>query len=1011
LIQRKPEKERNTGSILEETILRIESLQKLDRITNLETYGNTREEQLFGVGLELTITWINRMLFLKLLEAQLLSYHKGDKHYAFLSAEKFRCASGLDVLFFDILAKSPENRHPDTKLQYEKIPYLNSSLFEITELEHQTVLIGNLHTDKILPLYSQTVLKNQKGQKQTENLKTLDYLFGFLDAYDFGAEGKAEVQEENKPLITASVLGLVFEKINGYKDGSFFTPGFITMYMCKETLRRAIVQKFNEVKNWNCKTITDLSNTITDLKGANEIMNSLKICDPAVGSGHFLVSVLNEMIAIKNELGILIDKNGKSLSRYAITVENDELKIFNQDEEAFIYFPKFPESRRVQETLFREKQTIIENCLFGVDINPNSVKICRLRLWIELLKNAYYTEESKYTELETLPNLDINIKVGNSLVSRFALDADLKQALKKSKWTVETYRNAITTYFRTTNREQKKEIERLIADIKADFRAEISKNDSRLVRKRKLEGEMYMLANQNLAFESEKERKEKAKKIEKLTQELASVEAEIEEMKANRVFENAFEWRFEFPEVLNEDGDFVGFDVVVGNPPYIKEYEGKELFAGLHSNEVYQGKSDMWYLFAALGTNLLKSNGLLSLIATNNWVTNAGASKLRNFLVENTKFLEFVDFSSYMVFDMASVQTMIMSFEKEQVNNYGFTYRKLTNIKPDEEEVTALLLHEPHKNISVITPLIDKDNLLNQTFTFNNDDNEKVLAKIQSMANFFLDEKLEVAQGIVPNPDVVTQKGIVKIPSDKIQKYNIKAGDNVFVVDSAFANKVTEFEKEFLKPLYEPYHLSKYSIPKTTDKLIIYLTKKNFKPDLPNIINHLDKYKEIMLDRRENQTGQIEFYHLHWARNEAFFAKGEKILAVRKCANSPVFSYTEEAAYVMMSINVIKTERVNQKYLTGLLNSKLIEFWLKHKGKMQGNNFQIDKEPLLALPLLQPDMLLQQQIADKVATIISTKQANSEADISVLETEIDNLIYKLYDLTAEEINIVENGTK
>jgi type II restriction/modification system DNA methylase subunit YeeA len=203
--------------------------------------------------------------------------------------------------------------------------------------------------------------------------------------------------------------------------------------MCKETIRRAVVQKFNEAavtfpKFKTLEKFEDLYDTIGDTfnkQEANTIINSLKICDPAVGSGHFLVSALNEIIAIKSELKILLDRKGKTLRDYQVEVVNDELIITNDDGLLFDYKPKNHESHRIQEALFHEKETLIESCLFGVDINPNSVKICRLRLWIELLKSAYYTEESHFTELETLPNIDINIMCGNSLISRFALDADL----------------------------------------------------------------------------------------------------------------------------------------------------------------------------------------------------------------------------------------------------------------------------------------------------------------------------------------------------------------------------------------------------------------------------------------------------------------------------------------------------------------------------------------------------------------------------------------------------------
>ena len=317
---------------------------------------------------------------------------------------------------------------------------------------------------------------------------------------DFTSEGSEEIQEDNKTLINASVLGLIFEKINGYKDGSFFTPGFITMYMCRETIRKAVVQKFNETKNWECKTIDELYNKIEGRNEANEIVNSLKICDPAVGSGHFLVSALNEIIAVKNDLRILQDREGKRLKEYHFEVVNDELITTDEEGLIFEYNPKSKESQRVQETLFHEKQTIIENCLFGVDINPNSVKICRLRLWIELQKNAYYKNE---TELETLPNIDINIKCGNSLISRYPIDANLSKALRSSKWTIDSYRLAIATYRNAQSKEQKREMEKLILTIKQDFTSEIRKNDPLKTRLDKLANELYNRFTGNFLFEPE----------------------------------------------------------------------------------------------------------------------------------------------------------------------------------------------------------------------------------------------------------------------------------------------------------------------------------------------------------------------------------------------------------------------------------------------------------------------------------------------------------------------------
>ena len=299
LIQRKREGDRHSGTLLEDTIQRLEALDKVDRVNNPSRYGVSKEERLFNIALELNITWINRVLFLKLLESQLISYHSGDRAYSFLNSERLPDYDNLNKLFFQVLAKNYEDRTDEIKEFYSKIPYLNSSLFEPTELEHITLFISNLSNDKAIPILSSSVLKDRNGKRVTGDKNSLQYLFEFLDSYNFSSDGTGEIQEESKTLINASVLGLIFEKINGYQDGSFFTPGMITMYMCKEALRKAVAQKFNEVKGWDVK-YEELYNKINDKEEANKIVNSLKICDPSVGSGHFLVSVLNEIIAIKH---------------------------------------------------------------------------------------------------------------------------------------------------------------------------------------------------------------------------------------------------------------------------------------------------------------------------------------------------------------------------------------------------------------------------------------------------------------------------------------------------------------------------------------------------------------------------------------------------------------------------------------------------------------------------------------------------------------------------------------
>jgi hypothetical protein len=474
-IVRKPCGSRDNGSIIENAINELDSMDKLSRLPNKGQFGDTHEDQLFNVALELSITWINRILFLKLLEAQIIRYHDDDKKYAFLSSDKIEGYDDLNSLFFQILARTEEDRREGfLKENFSHVPYLNSSLFEPTDLENYTIAISNLRDKAKIDLYDKSILKKQDFGNG--HISPLDYLLKFLDAYDFSSEGSEDIQEEGKPLISASVLGLIFEKINGYKDGSYFTPSYITMYMCKDTITRTVLHKFNEVKGWECSCINDLYNRISDLQEANDIVNSIKICDPAVGSGHFLVSALNEMIALKSELGILLDRNGKRLRDYKVTVENDELIVSDNEFGIFKYIPHNHDSQRVQETLFHEKQTIIENCLFGVDINSNSVKICQLRLWVELLKHTYYKSDTN--RLETLPNIDINIKCGNSLISRFSLTEDLKPILKDLKISISEYKDAVSQYRNAQNKEDKKRLEAFITEIKTNLKTEIGQNDN-----------------------------------------------------------------------------------------------------------------------------------------------------------------------------------------------------------------------------------------------------------------------------------------------------------------------------------------------------------------------------------------------------------------------------------------------------------------------------------------------------------------------------------------------------
>ena len=675
IIRRKKDN-RNAASIIEAAIEALLTEDVLHRLPDPTVYGDSKEERVFNVALELTITWINRILFLKLLEGQLIAYHQGNNDYRFLHTEMVNDYDELFKLFHKVLAANFSERTTAIKEKYKLVPYLNSSLFDITELEDYTIKINALDNSGLLQIFDNSVLKDKR--KQVNALVTLDYLFQFLDAYDFASEGAEEVQEDNKTIINASVLGRVFEKINGYKDGSIYTPGFITMYMCKHVLRQAIVDKFIAVKGWSVKYFDELYNKIEDKKEANQIVNSIKVCDPAVGSGHYLVSALNEMIAIKSELGILMDEKGKTLRDYEIEVINDELLIADENGNIYGYNPKNTESNRVQKTLFYEKQTIIEHCLFGVDINPNSVKICRLRLWIELLKNAYYKpvvlqDGAIYEELETLPNIDINIKCGNSLLSRFSLDADLSKALKSIKYDMTAYRGFVNDYKNEKSREVKRGLQKIIDGIKGDFRTEITNNDPKQLKLKKLTGELFTLLNQGQIFElSAKEKKAQQDKKAKVQAEVDKLTATIEEIKANAIYKSAFEWRFEFPEVLDNEGNFEGFDVIIGNPPYIQlQKMGEDVKRGFEDQgfTTFTKTGDIYQLFYEHGVRILKQGGHLAYITSNKWMRTDYGAGTREFLASACKTTLVIDFGMAQLFDAATTYTNILFLQKASANS------------------------------------------------------------------------------------------------------------------------------------------------------------------------------------------------------------------------------------------------------------------------------------------------------------------------------------------------------
>ena len=472
-----------------------------------------------------------------------------------------------------------------------------------------------------------------------------------------------------------------------------------------------------------------------------------------------------------------------------------------------------------------------------------------------------------------------------------------------------------------------------------------------------------------------------------------------------------FSWQKAFPAVFERGG----FDCVVCNPPYLKEYTSRKVFEQTrksHLAKYYQGKMDLWQFFACYGIDISNKSGTLGFIVPNNWVTNAGARLLRNKILDECTLKSMVDFGSFMVFDRASIQTMILVFKNFKRNNYPFDYRKLEDTKPTIQHAYQLIRKEDGEGLKYLKPMINRTELIDEYLVFSDDKTKILLNKIQSKQNFILDAKNEVAQGIVAPQDNLNGAG------ERALNYQIPKGTGIFVVSNKEYRDIglNKKERRIVKPYYTTEQLGRFYGCDDNGYFIIYTSSEFKNPekikDYPNIKKHLDRFQKII-------TSENKPYGLNRARDEKFFT-GEKIMSLRKCIQ-PTFTFTDFDCYVSQTFFIIKTDRINQKYLTAVLNSKLIAFWLRHKGKMQGGLYQLDKEPLLEIPIFDTaSETIKKRIIDLVdqllqlnkelqTTLLTGRAEQTQSRIAHCEDRLNALVYELYDLTQEEIAMVEKA--
>ena len=1000
LIQRCAPERRQRGSLLENTLTQLRAEDMLRNLPpdELATYGDTPELQAFGVALELCLTWVSRLLFLKLLEGQLRRYHQpgSSQPFRFLDPRQLNEYDLLNRLFYRILNRpTPERELPEADL-YPHVPYLNSSLFEPSALERRTLRISGLDDLIALPLlggkgagktHRSVLRQDAAGAPPT----ALSYLLRFLDAYDFASEGAEEVQDDERPLISAAVLGLIFEKINGYRDGSFYTPGFITMYMCRHTLRRAVVRHFNERYGWHTEGVPDLREELAEAgrKRRPEFsaaFNELRVLDPAVGSGHFLVSALNELLAIKSELGLLLDDEGQRLP-YRLSVARDELAVTSDDDATlFEYRAHYdettrtrrvgPEHTRLQSALFREKRHLIEHCLYGVDLNPNSVRICRLRLWIELLKHAYYTPESAFRELETLPNLELNVRAGNSLISRYPLQADLTEVFRRKDFSLASYRRAVGEFFSARGREQKQVLEDFLQRLKDQFRTDIQRHDPLLKRITRAREDLLRAELDQKPDLFGKARLTEADGWARQTTarlNLDKLEAERQQREQGALFRDAFEWRFEFPEVLSADGSFRGFDAVLGNPPYIRQEELAPTTKA-HLRQHYTtgtGTADLYVYFYELGLGLLAPGGELSFITNNKWLRAGYGQGLRRYLLRpELRLQELLDFGDLPVFPEATTYPNILSVQRAP---QAATVRvaELTTLGSDttrfSETVEAAATDMPTLRLS------------EEAWSLAATDKQDLLEKLRA-AGTPLGEYVEgnLFRGI--------ETGL-----NEAFVIDVETRDFIISGDAKAADVIV--------PFLIGRDVKRYRSLKS-DKYLLYIPWDFNMGAYPSIESHLLPFKSELEKRPEVQKNRYPWFALRrYASEWVDEFKRPKIMSAAMSQNAP-FTLESDGHFSNDKTNIIVSDSL---FLLGVLNSTPTDFYFKSISSTKANGY-FEYKPVYLSQLPIPAATAEQQapIVALVEQVLAAKAASPAADTQALEQQLDTLVARLYGLTPAE---------
>ncbi len=473
-------------------------------------------------------------------------------------------------------------------------------------------------------------------------------------------------------------------------------------------------------------------------------------------------------------------------------------------------------------------------------------------------------------------------------------------------------------------------------------------------------------------------------------------------------------------DAIRNTMDKGGFDIVIGNPPYIGEKGNKEKFEEIKrfsfGKKYYEGKMDYFYFFIYRGIELLKNKGILTYITTNYFITADGATKLRKFLKENCVFTTIVNFNECNIFKSAKGQhNIIFSLEKSKNVFKPINIISFNKGNYEENEIKEALTNPISKEEVSSYTLKDQRELYSTSgniLLFTDIRHMDIINKIKKVSNINLGEICNINQGIVSGADKVT-KGMLnnKLSTGDIERFNITYNQGIFVLNHEEINKKGFSDCFMLKPFYKNSDIKKYYTKTKSDKYIFYSNDETVKSSryCKVVYNHLIKFKNILNKRRETANGRRKWYSLQWGRKAEIF-EGQKIVVPHRALKNN-FGYNEIPWYASADVYYItpKEDFIDLKLLLSILNSKIIYFWLYNMGKRKGNYLELYSRPLSQIPLIiDLKEETKQHITDYTDKILSAcKNDYNKELVEKYQRKIDHMLYEIYGFSNDEIIIIE----